>query len=141
MEPTRRHVEKLLHAQARDNAARDARIAALEAEGYRIVAVGQVGACGEDGKAFWEVRDWRTDELLASGRSEARNTFSATRDEWWDIGRIWADVAPGEVEPTEGVPPSLAETLADWLSLASTSDEEVAEYVGWSVEQVKRSRG
>ncbi|MER6504855.1 hypothetical protein ABT218_37550 [Streptomyces sp. NPDC001455] len=44
-----------------------------------------------------------------------------------------------EVEPV-GVPGSLADALQDWLGSTGTPDEDVAEFVGRSVEGVTRHR-
>ncbi|MFD3941777.1 hypothetical protein [Streptomyces sp. NPDC058579] len=41
------------------------------------------------------------------------------------------------VDPA-GVPHSLSEALQDWLGMSSTPDEDTAEFVGWSVEEVSR---
>ncbi|GAA1319160.1 hypothetical protein OOK39_45670 [Streptomyces sp. NBC_00264] len=41
---------------------------------------------------------------------------------------------------TGRIPGSLADALQDWLGSAGTLDEDVAEFVGWSVDEVARHR-
>jgi hypothetical protein len=39
-----------------------------------------------------------------------------------------------------GVPPSLGQAIDDWISQTSTPDDEIAEFIGWSVEKVREHR-
>lgn len=85
-----------------------------EADGYRIVAGGQTGP-HVDGLAPWELTDWRSGELVAtgSGLESFQAQFEAER--WWHIDSLAVDhVAP--VPESASLPPGLARALADWAS-------------------------
>lgn len=56
---------------------------------------------------------------------------------WLHIDSL--DTEPGSVD-LAGLPASLADALQDWLGSTGTSDEDVAQFVGWSVEEVARHR-
>lgn len=132
----RDYVQALLRQQRSDEDARKERIRALEAAGRRIVDGGQTG------QESWEITDWRTGETLASGTGgiDAYDEAGARLDPdgtWLYIDTL--DTDPVDVEPV-GIPASLADALQDWLGYASTTDEDVAQFVGWSVEDVSRHR-
>jgi hypothetical protein len=139
------HVRKILEARLLDSDATAARIAEVEARGGRIVDGGQ-GPYDENGTAPWEVTDWRTGELLASGRSadpdDADGEAAALDpgDTWHHIDGVSMETEPTEVV-AEGIPASLGAILDEWVSYASTTDEEIAGFVGWPVEKVRRCRG
>ena len=44
-----------------------------------------------------------------------------------------------EIE-TPGIPVSLGHAIQDWLAMLATSDEEVAEFIGWPVERNRALR-
>lgn len=132
----RDYVQALLRQCRSDEDARQERIRALEAAGRRMVNGGQTG---ED---EWEITDWRTGETLASGTGglDAYGEAGQRLDPngtWLHIDNLDADLV--DVEPV-GLPASLADALQDWLGMASTPDEDVAQFVGWSVEDVARHR-
>jgi hypothetical protein len=133
----RAHIRALLSGQAQDTQQRDAEIEALEAQGHRIVDGGQTGPDS------WEILDWRTGEELAHG-DDGLDGYDATTDRldpdgtWIHIDQIDSDPGPRPV--TAGIPESLSEALDDWISSRSTSDEEIAEFVGWSVDKVRDHR-
>lgn len=132
----RDYVQALLRQYRADEDARQERILALEAAGRRIVGGGQTG------QDSWEITDWRTGELLASGTGGIDDYDAATMrldpdGMWLHIDTI--DAEPASVEPL-GIPASLADALQDWLGSAGTPDEDVAQFVAWSVEEVARHR-
>jgi hypothetical protein len=55
-----------------------------EREGFRVVEGGQTGPYSSDDKAPWEIKDWRTGKMLATG-------FSAYEDMTWEPG--WVDIS------------------------------------------------
>jgi hypothetical protein len=137
----RDYVRALLRQYRADEDARMACIFALEAGGRRIVGGGQIG------QDSWEITDWRTGELLANGTGGIDDYDAATArldpdGKWLHIDTI--NVEPDSVEPTSvepvGIPASLADTLQDWLGSSSTPDEDVAQFVAWSVEEVAHHR-
>lgn len=134
----RDYIQSLLRQYRSDEEARQERIRALEADGHRIVNGGQTG------HDAWEVTDWRTGDLLARGTGDHRAyDAAATRldpdGKWLHIDNINIEAEPVDVEPV-GIPASLAGALQDWLGSAGTPDEDVAEFVGWSVEDIARHR-
>ncbi|WNV90264.1 hypothetical protein [Umezawaea sp. Da 62-37] len=133
----RAHVRALLSGQAQDARRQDAEIEALEAKGHRIVDGGQTG------QDSWEILDWRTGERLARG-DDGLEGYDATTDRldpdgmWFHIDQIESEPGPRPV--TDGIPSSLSEALDDWISMRSTSDEEIAEFIGWPAEKVRDHR-
>ncbi|QVJ02774.1 hypothetical protein KGD82_11125 [Nocardiopsis eucommiae] len=127
-EPTRTHVRKILLAQKKDAEATLKRMADLEAEGTRIVDTVDGGA----------TVDLRTKQSLLVGDQEGPEEVSQLyRSEVWrHIDHLWEDSDPVHVEATEGIPQSLGHALEDWLGMVATPDEEVTEFVGWSMEEV-----
>ncbi|MFG2540641.1 hypothetical protein ACGFU4_35925 [Streptomyces sp. NPDC048511] len=134
------YVRAHLRCRLADEQARLDRVCALEAAGHRMVDGGQTGRT-EDGQAAWEITDWRTGELLASGvGDDAYDSEGARLDpdgKWMHIDNVEEDLT--EAEPV-GIPASLADALQDWVGSSGTSDEDVASFVGWSVEEVVRHR-
>lgn len=132
----RDYVQALLRRSRADEETRQERIRALEAAGRLIVDGGQTG------QDEWEITDWRTGETLASGTGgpEAYGEAGQRLDPdgtWLHIDNL--DTDPVDVEPV-GIPASLADALQDWLGSTATSDEDVAQFVGWSVDEVARHR-
>ncbi|MCK2238183.1 MULTISPECIES: hypothetical protein [unclassified Crossiella] len=133
----RAHIRALLSGQGQDTQQRDAEIQALEARGHRIVDGGQTGPDS------WEILDWRTGEQLAHG-DDGLEGYDATTDRldpdgtWIHIDQIESEPGPRPV--TAGIPDSLSEVLDDWISLQSTPDEEIADFIGWSVDRVRDHR-
>lgn len=137
----RDYVRALLRQRLADEQARQDRIRALEKDGHRLVDGGQTGRTDDD-QATWEITDWRTGDVLVSGTGDD-STYDAAAmrldpdGKWLHIDNVEDDGT--EVEPV-GIPASLANALQDWLGVTSTPDEDVAEFVGWSVEEVARHR-
>lgn len=97
---------------------------------------------GKPARMSGEITDWRTRETLASGTGGPDAYGEAAQhldpnDTWLHVDNLETD--PVDVEPVR-IPASLADALEDWLGSAGTSDEDVAESVGWSVEDVTRHR-
>lgn len=130
----RDHIRHALEVGRRANDARLQRVEELERSGHRIVDGGQLA-----GDA-WEIRDWRTGALIAEG-SDGLAGYDATAerldpdDMWFHIDRIYGEPEPYVITP--GVPPSLGQAIEDWIGQRSTPDEEIAEFIGWSVEKVR----
>lgn len=136
------YVQALLRHSLADEEARRERIRGLEQAGHRIVSGGQTG------QATWEITDWRTGQLIESG-SGGYDAFDAAAQRI-DPDGTWVHIdqlssleeqpdAEAEAAPA-GIPASLAEALQDWLGSPSTSDEDVAQFVAWDVEEVSRHR-
>ncbi|GAA1641734.1 hypothetical protein GCM10009679_53520 [Saccharothrix algeriensis] len=110
-------------------------IGKLEADGHRIIDGGQTGP------ATWQYTDWHTGEIIASGddRTSDDEVLAALDP---DGAFLHIDnVVRRPVEPDNpGIPPSLARALEDWVDLLSTPDEEIARYVGWTVQDVAAAR-
>lgn len=130
----RNHVRKILRARGAGREAEDAKIRGIEAAGGRIVDGGQLD------NQTWEITDWRTGTRLAHGDggldgfSEAWLRLDPDGC-WWHIDRIGENFL-SEPSATDGVPPSLAEALQDWVEGLSTPDEEIAAVAGWDVAEV-----
>jgi hypothetical protein len=132
----RDYVRALLRQYRSEEDARLERIRVLEAEGRRIINGGQTGPDS------WEITDWRTGDLLANGTGGIDDyDAAATR---LDPGHKWLHVDTIDTEPVAvtpaGIPASLANALQDWLGSTGTPDDDVAEFVGWSVEDVAHHR-
>ena len=132
------HVKRLLRAQLAIDDARYERLEELEQQGYRIVDGGQVGVDG------WNILDWRTDEVIAEGDDGWDGYTAATKrlcpdGKWVHVDSVTDDMPLPEVS-TPGVPPSLAKALDEWISQMSTPDEEIAQFIGWSVEKVQEHK-
>ncbi|MEU2610624.1 hypothetical protein ABZ570_03420 [Micromonospora sp. NPDC007271] len=41
---------------------------------------------------------------------------------------------------TPGVPPSLGRAIEEWLAQLKTTDEEIAAFLGWTVEKIRGYR-
>jgi len=132
----RDYVQALLRQYRADEDARLEAIRALEVSGRRIVEGGQ------SGQDQWEVRDWRSGETLVAGSGgiDAYDATCARLDpdgSWLHVENVPFDQT--DAEPV-GIPGSLADALQDWLGSTGTPDDDVAEFVGWSVDEVARHR-
>lgn len=140
----RDHIRKILETLAADKAADAKEIAQLEAAGRRIVDGGQITSYDEDNECGWEITDWRTGEVLASGHSTYEEYIAAYELVDPD-GKFYHHDHIGEtpttVPDTDGVPPSLAQALEDWIGQNATPSSEVAEVAAWPVERVEECRG
>ncbi|MFJ7201628.1 MULTISPECIES: hypothetical protein [unclassified Streptomyces] len=135
----REYVRALLRVRLADEQARQERIRALEDAGHRIIGGGQTSS-GSDDVQTWEITDWRTKGLIINGTGDYTAYDEAAQrldpdGKWLHIDNLDEDGI--EVEPI-GIPDSLVDALQDWLG--SAPDEDVAEFVGWSVKEVARHR-
>ncbi|MFE7111791.1 hypothetical protein ACFU98_29610 [Streptomyces sp. NPDC057575] len=135
----REYVRALLRVRLADEQARQERIRALEKAGHRIVSGGQTSS-GSDNLQTWEITDWRTGDLIVNGTGDYTAYDEAAQrldpdGKWLHIDNLDEDSTKVE---SVGIPDSLADALQDWLG--SAPDEDVAEFVGWSVEEVARHR-
>lgn len=132
------HVQRLLEAWQRTDDARYDRAEELKRSGRRIITGGQTS------QNSWEIRDWRTDEVIAEG-DDGITGYDAAADRldpegtWFHEDRLDADEPLPDVV-TAGVPPSLGQALDDWINSLNTPDEEIAEFLGWPVEKVREYR-
>jgi hypothetical protein len=129
------HVRKALEAERAYTDAVNDKVREVEAAGGRVIGGGQI-----DGDE-WEITDWRTGERIAHGHSGADGLDDVLSrldpdGKWWHVDRLYDDILLGDVSPTEGVPPSLATALEDWVT--SGPSDEVAEIAGWPVGEVER---
>ncbi|MFI6030711.1 hypothetical protein [Amycolatopsis magusensis] len=133
----RDHIEAVLLVHADDTRRRKTEIQALEAQGHRIVSGGQVD------QNSWEIRDWRTDQLLAQG-DDGREGYDDTTDRlnpddmWVHIDNVREEPPPLPVTP--GIPQSLGDLLADWVETLGVTDLEIASFIGWSEDKVRAHR-
>ncbi|MFD8533874.1 hypothetical protein ACFV0L_41345 [Streptosporangium canum] len=138
-DPVRVHVRKILRAYGEVSEAETAKIQEIEAAGGRIITGGQIGG------GRWQILDWRTGVRLAHGdRPESYNEARARLDpehRWQHVDRIAHEIEMSEPAPTDGVPPSLAQALREWVDSRGTSNEEIAEVAGWDVAEVARCLG
>lgn len=135
----RQHIQRILEDARRTKSLRRERINALERGGRRIVS--GFGAGG----ASWYIRDWRTKELIAKGNGlgeEAEEAVTRRLDPngtWFHIDSLFEDEDHPRLT-TPGVPDSLAHALEDWIACGSTSDEDVAAFLGWPVAEIRGCR-
>jgi hypothetical protein len=146
---TKEHAREVLRANNAQLDKEAARIAELESQGFRIVDGGQKSGWYErDGQQVCQcvTTDWRTGEVLLEIEVTSVDEFDAAAnaikgsERWWHIDVIFDnddDHLPHDVT-TPGLPPSLQGAIRDWVTEPSTPDEEVADWVGWPVEQVKK---
>lgn len=134
------HVRKILRAIAAADKAKEEAITKIEKAGHRIVDGGGMG------EGRWDITDWRTGEVIASG-SDGYEEHSAAFERldpdnrWIHIDRIDEDApwASYDIPPTDGIPPTLADALLEWLESGSTPYEEIAVVAGWSAAEVERA--
>lgn len=132
------HVQRLLEAWQRTDDARYDRAEELERSGRRIITGGQTSQTG------WDIRDWRTGELIAEGDDGITGYDAAAHrldpdGTWFHEDHLDNDEPLPDVV-TSGVPPSLGQALDDWINSLNTPDEEIAEFLGWPVEKVREYR-
>ncbi|MEU2573603.1 hypothetical protein ACIP3B_24625 [Streptomyces anulatus] len=141
-EPVKAHVRKWLAANVAVQESFQTKVRDLEASGLLIVDGGQIGSYDEDDRADWEVRDWRTGEVLASGHStfDGMDEVLAQVDpeqRFRFLDRLSEETELSDPGATDGLPKSLAEALVQWLEEKADSDE-VAEWLGEPVEVIDR---
>src|SRR5690606_33144645 len=107
----RDYLREHLRCRRVDEDVRRVRIRGAEATGYRLIDGGQTGRTA-DAQSTWEITDWRTGELLASGiGDDTYDTEVARLDptgKWLHIDAIDTDLT--EADPV-GIPASLANAL------------------------------
>lgn len=106
-------------------------------QGRRIVGGGQISQHG------WEITDWVTGQVLAQGDDGLEGYAEASErldpeGMWIHIDHVGPELSPLPV--TAGIPESLGTALADWIGSWGTSDEEIAEFIGWPVDKVSDCR-
>ncbi|MFE7928358.1 hypothetical protein ACFU6S_06390 [Streptomyces sp. NPDC057456] len=136
------HVRKWLAANVTVQEAFHVKVRELEASGLRIVDGGQTGSYDDDGRSDWEVTDWRTGQVVASGHSSFDGMTEALGRVDPDNRFVFLDRLSEETElpdpgPTAGLPESLGEALVTWLEEKADADE-VAEWLGEPVEGIER---
>jgi hypothetical protein len=107
----------------------------LEAEGYLLV-----GGCGPGAEAGWEITDYRTGRVLASGsaddyeaavmRLDAEVVAGGGRGIWHDdhVADTAAAEALLDLPPApRGIPAALADAVADW---AENGGEDAWRFLG-----------
>lgn len=85
-----------------------------EREGYRIVGGGQTGPHVK-GLAPWELTDWRTGEVIATGHGLESFQETFERRPWWHIDSVTYDLV-SPVPESVAIPTGLARALSQWAS-------------------------
>lgn len=112
----------IAHVEANDDAT-EARCKELEALGHRIVDGGQIG------QYDWEYTDYRTGEVLASserGDSLAKVEESWDTNKWWHIDPITEDTWNLDLPTVEGIPDSIAESIAETIEMWVENNQDEA---------------
>jgi hypothetical protein len=125
--------------------AEDRAVEQLELAGRRIVCGGQTSSPDKDGNSDWEITDWRTGQVLASGHGTHEDYFAATEKldpdgRFVHRDHVGEDVPLPRVPVIDGLPASLAEKTAEW-AMDIASAEELAAWTGWPVAEVRRCWG
>src|SRR5262245_19229661 len=95
-------------------------------QGVRLVSGGQTGPYDDTGRCPWQVTDWRTGEVIATGTSSL-DEFNAAwcqldpNNQWFQVDRV-GDQVPVTSPSTPGLPPTLVSALADWVGAMGTPD-------------------
>lgn len=135
MDLVQEYVRRYLVAQREaDRSLADA-VDKLEASGHRIIDGGRTG------QTTWMYTDWHTGEVIASGDDGTSDDEVLAALDPDDTFIHIEDIAWQRVGPENpGIPQSLAGALEDWIDLLTTPDEDIARFVGWSVEDVAAAR-
>lgn len=147
-------LRNILDAGAATTALEEQRIAAVEAQGFRIVDGGQLGSYDADGKCDFKFTDWRPGRQCLPATAPARNSTrpwtprppvtDATGATWTRPTR-WPPTGADnygiiEPDPVPGVPESLISALQDWAESGATSDQDLAGVTGLPVARVGELR-
>ncbi|MEU7820679.1 hypothetical protein [Catellatospora sp. NPDC049133] len=134
MDLAQEYVRRYLVSQREAESRLADEIGKLEAVGHRIIDGGQTG------QSSWMYTDWLTGEVIASGDDDPDDEVFEELDP--DGMFIHIDnVVRHPVNPDNpGIPHSLAEALRDWVDLLKTTDEDIAQFVGWSADDVAAAR-
>lgn len=138
VDPAREHVRRVLEQGYEHDLVELRGYEEHERAGRRIVDMGQ------DGPDSWAVHDWRTGELLARGEGDFDDFDAAL--ERLDPDNVWVD-RDGlfsdhvfDIVQTPGVPHSLAQALQEWVDGRNVTDDEIAQFVGWTTDKVHQLR-
>ncbi|GAA1582253.1 hypothetical protein [Actinoplanes couchii] len=124
------HVRCLLEAPFRAEADRLRQAEEITRTGLRVVEGVLSSATG------WELRDWLTGAVIRRGDDGPAGLTRALSGHY-DADDLFTDVP----EPaTPGIPPSLGRAIEEWLFAASTPDQDIAEFIGWPVGEVREHR-
>jgi hypothetical protein len=117
-----RQVSLELDHIAESRAQEAAKIAELEAEGWRIVDGGSTS--GER----WETTDWRTGDVLARGKTFAsyEEHEPPPSEKWFHIDQIY-DETFSRTETVDGLPERFAAELIEWTC---ENEERAKQLVG-----------
>ncbi|MGH3223608.1 MAG: hypothetical protein ACRDPY_33820 [Streptosporangiaceae bacterium] len=141
----------ILDAEAADTAQQEERIGMLERQGCRIVAGGQTGSYGDDEACDFACTDWRTGEILFTGRGTYQDylaAFEAAADrdgrEWCHRDRVDEVATEGthddlaQLDPARapGMPASLVHALIEWVEGPATV-QELADLTGLPAARVQ----
>lgn len=144
-------LRNILDAMAAETAQVEERIAKLEEQGYRIVDGGQTGSYQDDEKCEYACTDWRTGEVLFSGRGTHADYSAAADAAAGRDGRQWChrdrvnEVATGGMhdelallDPARvpGIPESLIHALVEWAEGPATP-QELADLAGLPADRVQ----
>ncbi|MFD3522203.1 hypothetical protein [Streptomyces sp. NPDC058653] len=131
------HIRKWLAANVKAQDAFAAEIAKLEAAGHRMIYGGQRGAFSGGNEWSWTVTDWRTDDVLDTGKGtvkefEARLSALDPGNKWFFVDSVKQGFGIARVAPTPGLPQALADVLIDWLE----GDADAQDFAAWLGEPV-----
>ena len=125
------YIRAVLDTAAQAEKAEDDEIARIEAEGFRLVDGGQVA---ED---RWEITDFRSGEILAEGAGGPDDYFEAASALDNDLRIYYVGAISSEISsrfpvprPPAGLPESLAEALANWVSEHTGEAQQFSEQSG-----------
>lgn len=130
----RDHVRAVLEGDRRRDEALSAEIDRLHAAGHRVVSSGQ------DGPDSWTIMDWETRKVIARGTG-GYAAYSAKVNELDPNGRFveydnLREDIPWEPVETDDLPSVIGNAFQEWIDNPATTNEEIAEWAGWSVEKV-----
>lgn len=116
-----------------------AKIDTLEAAGIQVID-GDQGASGD----AWEITDWRTGGLIASGSGGHDGWGKILREldpcgSWVHVDWLIDQIPAIKIHP-DRIPQSLADAIETWVESSETPDEDIAEIAGWPVEKVREHR-
>lgn len=135
--PVMLHVRKLVRAHAASREATEAKAKKLEAAGETIISGGLAG--GDK----WEITNWTTLDPIDRGDDGGLNGYEEALKRLDPDGRWYHhdDIErefPVEVSETNGLPPTLADALAQWVAADSTPYAEIAEVAEMSPGEVEK---
>src|SRR6266498_2445243 len=129
--PVKEYAVKVLAAIGADISASEAELASLESEGYQIVSGGQTGDYDDGHNCTWEITDYRTGAILASG-SDGLKGYEAASDKgnYYHVDHIDHVTATVQLDCGQGFTGMLTEALLNWMENARTTDEDIAALTG-----------